>query len=117
MAATKLLGSERKPRPAKEQPGGLCSSSEQAPGCSLPAEPARPVQQCEEYVGERAPARPEASGARDAGPEPTARAGEDSCAEQASSQVYRGLCVSCESRFDCEIPKPEGGIWRCEEYR
>ncbi len=29
----------------------------------------------------------------------------------------QGLCGSCEDRDVCIYPKPEGGVWRCEEYR
>jgi hypothetical protein len=27
-----------------------------------------------------------------------------------------GLCSNCEHREACIYPKPEGGVWRCEEY-
>ena len=30
---------------------------------------------------------------------------------------YRGLCSNCEERRSCAFPKPEGGVWHCEEYR
>jgi len=32
---------------------------------------------------------------------------------------YRGigLCLDCEERSVCTVPKPEGGIWNCERYR
>jgi len=30
---------------------------------------------------------------------------------------FLGLCVNCEDRETCIYPKPEGGVWRCEEYR
>jgi len=30
---------------------------------------------------------------------------------------YSGICMNCENRYDCLRPKPEGGIWQCEEYR
>ncbi len=30
---------------------------------------------------------------------------------------YRGLCMNCANRNTCAIPKPEGGIWHCQEYR
>ena len=30
---------------------------------------------------------------------------------------YRGLCSLCENRTTCTYPKPEGGVWHCEEYR
>jgi hypothetical protein len=28
-----------------------------------------------------------------------------------------GLCSNCDLRDDCLYPKPDGGVWRCEEYR
>jgi hypothetical protein len=30
--------------------------------------------------------------------------------------AYVGLCATCENRAICIYPKPEGGVWRCEEY-
>ncbi len=27
-----------------------------------------------------------------------------------------GLCRNCEARPRCTFPKPEAGVWRCEEY-
>ncbi len=27
-----------------------------------------------------------------------------------------GLCRTCENRFDCQFPKPAGGVWNCEEF-
>lgn len=27
-----------------------------------------------------------------------------------------GLCADCAHRDACTLPKPEGGVWRCEEY-
>lgn len=29
---------------------------------------------------------------------------------------YAGLCVNCEHRKTCSLPKPAGGIWHCENY-
>ena len=29
----------------------------------------------------------------------------------------RGLCVNCDHRLTCKLPRLEGGIWHCEEYR
>lgn len=28
----------------------------------------------------------------------------------------RGLCATCVHRAVCDFPRPEGGVWRCEEY-
>ena len=33
-----------------------------------------------------------------------------------NDQVYKGLCCNCENRENCMFPKPEGGVWHCEEY-
>jgi len=35
--------------------------------------------------------------------------------EEAVSK-YSGLCMNCEHRRTCTYPKPEGGIWHCEDY-
>jgi hypothetical protein len=37
-------------------------------------------------------------------------------AEERDLGRYRGLCRNCQKREGCELPKPEGGIWRCEAY-
>lgn len=29
----------------------------------------------------------------------------------------KGLCVNCENRDTCTLPKAESGVWHCEEYR
>ena len=28
-----------------------------------------------------------------------------------------GLCINCDCRFDCRLPRPEAGVWHCEEYK
>lgn len=30
--------------------------------------------------------------------------------------TYKGLCSNCDNREECVFPKPEGGVWHCEEY-
>ncbi len=29
---------------------------------------------------------------------------------------FKGLCMNCENRKDCLLPKSEGGVWHCGEY-
>ncbi len=29
----------------------------------------------------------------------------------------KGLCSNCDNYEDCFLPKPEEGVWHCEEYR
>lgn len=31
--------------------------------------------------------------------------------------IHRGLCINCDVRDTCTFPKPEGGVWFCEEYQ
>lgn len=33
------------------------------------------------------------------------------------AETLIGLCSNCEHRRECTFPKPEGGVWHCEEYR
>lgn len=28
----------------------------------------------------------------------------------------KGLCLNCVHRDDCQMAKPETGVWHCEEY-
>jgi hypothetical protein len=35
--------------------------------------------------------------------------------EEAETEL-RGLCINCANRKRCLYPKPEGGVWHCEEY-
>lgn len=37
-------------------------------------------------------------------------------AKRRNSGQYKGLCGNCKKRKNCSLPKPEGGVWRCEEY-
>ena len=29
---------------------------------------------------------------------------------------FVGLCMNCDDRAECSLPRPEGGVWHCEEY-
>lgn len=36
--------------------------------------------------------------------------------DEDSSDNFKGLCINCEHREDCRLPRPDGGVWHCEEY-
>jgi hypothetical protein len=40
----------------------------------------------------------------------------DSKTEEANKVKLAGLCMNCENRDTCTYPKPESGVWHCEEY-
>jgi len=89
---------------------GLCSTCKYASSCTLPADTQRPAFYCEEFEIEIAPVR------KVAGDEGS-RLTESSVAEVKGSSDLLGLCSDCENSQACVFPKPEGGVWHCEEYR
>lgn len=32
------------------------------------------------------------------------------------SASFKGLCQNCQNRDGCLLPRPEEGVWHCEEY-
>ncbi len=36
--------------------------------------------------------------------------------QRKDGEEFKGLCVNCANRHTCLCPKPEGGVWHCEEY-
>jgi len=90
---------------------GLCSTCNNAPGCYYRARrgPALFCEMFDNYMppveritSDRASAPADSSMAR-------------RVAEEEVSK-YSGLCVNCEHRQTCTHPKPEGGVWHCENY-
>lgn len=39
-----------------------------------------------------------------------------SVAENSDAAPFKGLCFNCDNRDNCMLPKPEEGVWHCEEY-
>ncbi len=70
------------------------------------------VRDCEEFELDFRPL-PETTGRVKAYP---ALVRDKSPAEKYSGR-YIGLCSNCENRGTCIYPKPEGGVWHCDEYR
>ncbi len=36
---------------------------------------------------------------------------------QAIPSYHKGLCMNCDERETCMLPRPESGVWHCEEYK
>jgi len=89
---------------------GLCSTCKNASFCTYPQDPDKPVFYCEEFEIEKpAPIRT----ARKEMPQAT----KSYVTKDKDSTEFIGLCSNCDNRRTCSFPKPEGGVWHCEEYR
>ena len=103
---TKIISKEKKY-------SGLCSSCKTASGCTYPRDLKRPVLQCEEFEGYEP--RIVKTTVEKILLKTNPKFG--SSHEGRDLSKYSGLCSNCQDRETCTFPKPEGGVWRCEEYR
>lgn len=62
----------------------------------------KPAQSVEDETSDSKPKEPESA--------------DSSCNNAGTEPDLKGLCVNCENRQTCLLPKPEGGVWHCEEY-
>ena len=83
----------------------LCSTCNHAQSCGNRGTPEKPIFYCEEFDA-YIPESPKKTSISESAP-----------IEMINSDQYKGLCSNCENRETCLLPKPEGGIWHCEEYR
>lgn len=91
---------------------GLCTTCNNAATCIYPRDSKRPVLQCEEFDGYAVPS--ERTTVNDVLGKTSSQV--RSGAEEKELVQYKGLCQNCENRKTCTFPKPEEGIWHCEEY-
>lgn len=84
---------------------GLCATCIHADDCIFLQNAEEPILYCEEFDSGLAPVAPHKS------------AEKTEAAEPVENQKFKGLCVNCENRHSCTFPKPESGVWHCEEYR
>jgi hypothetical protein len=88
----------------------ICSTCRNAPGCTFQKDRPKPSLYCEEFEIDMSPS------VKIAGKEKSpATASVD--AEDEELNKFVGLCSNCDNRRTCAFPKPEGGIWHCEEYQ
>jgi hypothetical protein len=87
---------------------GLCSTCKRASTCTFPRDPNRPVLQCDEFVGYEYTPDKKKSSSSDSESKVTI--------SDSAKSSYKGLCRLCEKRETCTYPKPEGGVWHCDEY-
>ena len=88
---------------------GLCSTCIHASECTYPRNLNRPVLQCEEFEGEKL-------SLKRYGNMKIQRIRKEDIEDLSKSTLYKGLCKLCALRDECVFPKPESGVWHCEEY-
>lgn len=89
---------------------GLCEVCAHGSECTYLRNPDVPVLQCGEFEGYGP--RPETTQKKFA-EQSDRQMAQPSEAEPAN---LKGLCINCDRRHTCTYPKPETGVWRCEEY-
>ena len=89
---------------------GICGQCRHTKTCTYPKPTDRPVLICDEFEGYPMRAAAKVSSIKEA-KSVAGAAGSDGVIS-----LYRGLCSTCEKRDNCDFPKPEGGVWHCEEY-
>jgi hypothetical protein len=89
---------------------GLCSTCRNAPTCTFPRDPSKPTFYCEQFETDKPP--PIKTTLKEELPSRELRAGEEK-----DLTKFIGLCSNCDNRRACTFPRPEGGIWHCEEYQ
>ena len=92
------------------QDRSLCSNCENDPDCNFKKNFQKPSFYCEEFEVAACPPVETTKKAKSVAGKPINVKDED-------SGKLTGLCSNCDNRRTCTFPKPEGGIWHCEEYR
>lgn len=89
---------------------GLCTLCAQSESCTFPRSPERAVRECEEFEGMTMEPAEKFIRDRQRDFKKEAMQGDQ------STSSLKGLCKTCASNTQCTFPRPEGGIWHCEEF-
>ena len=96
---------------SKQDIGGLCLTCKANPYCTYKKERARAIVFCDEFEDtETLNIKPENGMIN--------QVNHTVCNQD--EKVFpdlKGLCVNCEIKERCDFPKPEWGVWHCEEYK
>ncbi len=89
---------------------GLCVCCINAENCTFRKDEDQPVLQCAEFEG---------YACRQVNDSLISKPGGSSVLNghyTYGDTKYLGLCSNCIHRDTCQFPRPQGGVWRCEEY-
>jgi hypothetical protein len=90
---------------------GLCSTCNNAAFCVYRAKRGFDATYCDMFDVYGVPTKGNGHGESD-----TFIALTEMKAKQLARTKYKGLCSNCENIDTCTLPKPEEGVWHCEEY-
>jgi len=91
---------------------GLCVHCKYTFVCNFPRNPELPIFHCDEFE-EDDHITDKRSRINKTGSVTLQKSAAES---PSTTKKYIGLCSNCELRDTCVFPKPEGGVWHCEEY-
>ena len=90
----------------------LCSTCVHEPTCVRRAGQSGPIWFCEEFDDSQPGSK---AGQLSASLKPKTSAG-DGHREVNIGNGAQGLCCNCKNRDTCTYPRPNGGVWHCEDY-
>jgi len=90
----------------------LCSTCVHADTCVRRAGQDGPVWYCEEFDDYQPPISGNVRGATDQSGPASKKPGSD----ESGCDQSLGLCCNCKNRDTCTYPRPNGGVWHCEDY-
>jgi len=97
----------------RSRSAGLCSTCDNASFCGYRARRGFDAQYCELFENSSGAA----IGASTVGNQTVSQTDiKDEPVTQEDSQL-KGLCINCEIRDTCMLPRPIEGVWHCEEYQ
>jgi len=91
---------------------GICAACKNAIYCVFLKNAESPIIQCEEFECFPPVTRKDSV----AGSSKNVADCSVTTLQEPETTKYKGLCVNCKNRAECTFLKPEGGVWRCEEY-
>ena len=93
----------------EQEKKNLCVNCKYKQNCNYRKQTKENIIFCEEYEIEKIPSL------KSRHKKESEQSGKSNTAENKKLR-FNGLCINCANRFNCTHPKPEGGVWHCEDY-
>lgn len=96
--------------PTRLENKGICSTCIYLKSCALRPACDQAIFHCEEF--ECNEVGPRVNAPHIVASNPALAAAE----KPEQDRKHLGLCINCDHRDTCTFTRPEGGVWRCNEY-